>query len=73
MVILAIGEGKLNIYLPYGDGVMSRIFGNIPWILPRILPLSSKGHSRTQAVSRQDRGTQVRRGRMARVTCGRGK
>lgn len=50
LVIRAIGEGKLEYYLPYGDGVMSRIFGNIPWILPRILPLFLKkgiaGHKR---------------------------
>jgi short-subunit dehydrogenase len=50
LTIRAVKEGKLEYYLPYGDGVMSRLFGCIPWILPRLLPLFLKkgiaGHKR---------------------------
>jgi NAD(P)-dependent dehydrogenase (short-subunit alcohol dehydrogenase family) len=50
LAIRAVKEGKLEYYLPYGDGVMSRLFGCIPWILPRLLPLFLKkgiaGHKR---------------------------
>jgi 2-dehydro-3-deoxy-L-rhamnonate dehydrogenase (NAD+) len=48
--VRAIGEGRLEYYLPYGDGILSRILGNIPWILPRLLPMFLKkgieGHKR---------------------------
>ncbi|MFM2278135.1 MAG: hypothetical protein RLZZ444_366, partial [Pseudomonadota bacterium] len=48
--IRAIAEGKLEYYLPYGDGVLSRIAGSLPWILPRLLPMFLKkgveGHKR---------------------------
>jgi NAD(P)-dependent dehydrogenase (short-subunit alcohol dehydrogenase family) len=50
LAMRALREGRLEYYLPYGDGVMSRIFGSIPWILPRILPMFIKkgieGHKR---------------------------
>jgi NAD(P)-dependent dehydrogenase (short-subunit alcohol dehydrogenase family) len=50
LAIRAVREGRLEYYLPYGDGVMSRVFGNIPWILPRLLPMFFKkgiaGHKR---------------------------
>jgi short-subunit dehydrogenase len=50
LAIRAVKEGKLEYYLPYGDGVLSRVFGCIPWILPSLLPLFLKkgiaGHKR---------------------------
>lgn len=50
LAIRAVKEGKLEYYLPYGDGVLSRVFGCIPWILPRMLPMFLKkgiaGHKR---------------------------
>ncbi|RKE77430.1 SDR family NAD(P)-dependent oxidoreductase [Rhizobium sp. AG855] len=50
LAIRAVREGRLEYYLPYGDGVLSRIFGCIPWILPRLLPIFLKkgivGHKR---------------------------
>jgi short-subunit dehydrogenase len=50
LAIRAVKEGKLEYYLPYGDGVMSRLFGCVPWILPSLLPMFLKkgiaGHKR---------------------------
>ncbi len=50
LAMRAVREGRLEYYLPYGDGVMSRIFGCIPWILPSLLPMFLKkgvvGHKR---------------------------
>ncbi|NBB47030.1 SDR family NAD(P)-dependent oxidoreductase [Rhizobium sp. CRIBSB] len=50
LAIRAVREGKLEYYLPYGDGVLSRVFGGIPWILPSLLPMFLKkgiaGHKR---------------------------
>lgn len=50
LAIRAVREGKLEYYLPYGDGVLSRVFGCIPWILPSLLPMFLKkgiaGHKR---------------------------
>lgn len=50
LAMRAVREGKLEYYLPYGDGVLSRVFGCIPWILPSLLPMFLKkgiaGHKR---------------------------
>lgn len=50
LAIRAVREGRLEYYLPYGDGVMSRIVSCIPWVLPSLLPMFVKkgiaGHKR---------------------------
>lgn len=41
----AIREGKMEYYVPYSDGVLSRISAALPWLLPKILPMfEKKGH-----------------------------
>jgi len=38
LAMRAIREGKLEYYLPYSDGVLSRICNVMPWIIPLLMP-----------------------------------
>ncbi|MGY4308280.1 NAD(P)-dependent dehydrogenase (short-subunit alcohol dehydrogenase family) [Bradyrhizobium sp. USDA 4369] len=37
-IMLAIKQGKMEYYIPYGDGLLSRISAFVPWLLPHLLP-----------------------------------
>jgi len=35
-------SGQLETYIPYSDSISSRIFGMIPWLIPKVLPFFEK-------------------------------
>ncbi|MGV1786679.1 MULTISPECIES: SDR family NAD(P)-dependent oxidoreductase [Agrobacterium] len=41
-IMRAIREGKLEYYVPYGDGLLSRIVSAFPWSIARLLPRFEK-------------------------------
>ena len=49
-VIHAIGADKAEVYVPYSDGIVGRLAGSLPWLLPKLLPSlekeGRKGHAR---------------------------
>ena len=46
----AIDRDKAEVYVPYSDGIIGRLAGSLPWLLPRLIPLLEaegvKGHAR---------------------------
>ena len=46
----ALDGDKAEVYVPYSDGVLGRVAGSLPWLVPRLLPLleaeGRKGHAR---------------------------
>ncbi|HEY2661501.1 MAG TPA: SDR family NAD(P)-dependent oxidoreductase [Caulobacteraceae bacterium] len=46
----ALDGDKAEIYVPYSDGVIGRLAGSLPWMLPKLLPMleaeGRKGHAR---------------------------
>jgi len=49
-VMQALEADKAEVYLPYSDGVIGRLAGSLPWLLPKLLPSlekeGRKGHAR---------------------------
>lgn len=46
----ALDRDKPEVYVPYSDGIIGRLAGSLPWILPKLLPMleaeGRKGHAR---------------------------
>jgi short-subunit dehydrogenase len=55
----ALDGDKAEIYVPYSDGIIGRLAGSLPWMLPKLLPMleaeGRKGHARFLA----ERGLEV--------------
>jgi short-subunit dehydrogenase len=48
--MVALDRDKAEVYVPYGDGIIGRVAGSLPWLLPMLLPSlekeGRKGHAR---------------------------
>lgn len=52
----ALDGDKAEVYVPYGDGVIGRLAGALPWLQPRILPLLEAEGRKGQARFLAERG-----------------
>jgi 2-dehydro-3-deoxy-L-rhamnonate dehydrogenase (NAD+) len=46
----AIDRDRAEVYVPYSDGIIGRLAGSLPWLMPKLIPLLEaegvKGHAR---------------------------
>ena len=52
----ALDGDKAEVYVPYSDGVLGRVAGSLPWLLPRLLPLFEAEGRKGQARFLAERG-----------------
>lgn len=52
----AMDGDKAEVYVPYSDGVIGRIAGSLPWLVPRLLPLLEAEGRKGQARFLAERG-----------------
>ena len=52
----ALDGDKAEVYVPYADGVLGRVAGSLPWILPHLLPWFEAEGRKGQARFLADRG-----------------
>lgn len=57
----ALGSGKLETYIPYGDSITSRLAGAFPWIIETILPYFEKAGEKGRAKFLAERGLTPKR------------
>ncbi len=52
----ALDGDKAEVYVPYADGILGRVAGSLPWILPHLLPLLEAEGRKGQARFLTERG-----------------
>jgi short-subunit dehydrogenase len=52
----ALERDKAEVYVPYGDGLIGRLAGSLPWVLPHLLPLLEAEGRKGQARFLAERG-----------------
>ena len=45
----ALRSGNLETYLPYGDSITTRLLGNVPWAIEKVVPMFNKSGEKGRA------------------------